>query len=150
MLRRICCSNLLHLLSGSPQLVLCILPLRRLARRKGGATRLQVDFAPLTATPTPRFEAMSSDRENGGPLLLNTGRGACSKAVRAAAPPPLPPPFRFGPPRALIDWRALHSLDLGRVVRETDVDALEGVLDVVAYGDLEAEDHRQARANSSR
>ncbi|PSC75497.1 zinc finger DZIP1L isoform B [Micractinium conductrix] len=75
---------------------------------------------------------MSSDRENGGPLLLNTGRGACSKAVRAAAPPPLPPPFRFGPPRALIDWRALHSLDLGRVVRETDVDALEGVLDVLS------------------
>jgi len=75
----------------------------------------------------------SSEQENGGgPLLLPAG----------AKPVPPPPPFRFTAPRQLIDWRALHTLDLGSVVRDTDVDALEGVLDVVAFGDIEAEDCR--------
>lgn len=68
----------------------------------------------------------------------------------AVAPPPPPlvkpaaaaAPFRFRAPRALIDWRTLRALDVGAVVRDTDLDALEGVLEAVAGGDLEAEDPR--------
>ena len=81
-----------------------------------------------------------SDQENGGgrggglAALAGCGAGS-SKAVAS-------PAFRFRAPRALIDWRALHALDVGGVVRDTDIDALEGVLDVVAFGDIEAEDAR--------
>jgi hypothetical protein len=81
-----------------------------------------------------------SDQENGGgrggglAALAGCGAGS-SKAVAS-------PAFRFRAPRALIDWRALHAVDVGGVVRDTDIDALEGVLDVVAFGDIEAEDTR--------
>lgn len=85
----------------------------------------------------------SSEQENGGgALLLTQPCGGPAAASAAAKPTALPPPFRFTAPRQLIDWRALHTLDLGAVVRDTDVDALEGVLDVVAFGDIEAEDCR--------
>lgn len=77
----------------------------------------------------------SADQENGA-LALN----CAGPAPPPAAPPP--PPFRFHAPRALIDWRALHALDVRAVVRDTDIDALERVLDVVAFGDMEAEDAR--------
>lgn len=76
----------------------------------------------------------SSEQENAELRLGWCGRG--SALGRPA------PPFRFVAPRALIDWRALHEVDLSHVVRDTDVDALEAVLDVVAFGDIEAEDHR--------
>ncbi|KAL4858785.1 Zinc finger protein Dzip1 [Chlorella vulgaris] len=51
-------------------------------------------------------------------------------------------PFRFHRPRCLIDWRALHAVDLGAVARDTDLDALERVLDVLHGGDIEGEDAR--------
>ena len=83
-----------------------------------------------------------SDQENGGGrgggLAALAGCGAGIGSGKAAAPPT----FRFRAPRALIDWRALHAVDVGGVVRDTDIDALEGVLDVVAFGDIEAEDAR--------
>ncbi len=66
--------------------------------------------------------------------------GSCERGSGAVGRPALP--FRFAPPRALIDWRALHAVDLSSVVRDTNVDSLETVLDVVAFGDIEAEDHR--------
>ncbi|PRW44309.1 zinc finger DZIP1L-like [Chlorella sorokiniana] len=66
-------------------------------------------------------------------------RGLAGCAAATAPPPPL---FRFSTPRQLIDWRALHALDLAAVVRDTDIDALESVLDIVAHGDMEGEDPR--------
>lgn len=81
----------------------------------------------------------SSEQENAGATALLAHYASGGVGAKPAAPPP---PFRFAPPRALIDWHALHALDLGGVVRETDVDALESVLDVVAFGDIEAEDYR--------
>jgi zinc finger protein DZIP1 len=52
------------------------------------------------------------------------------------------PPFYFDSRRVRIDWRLLHSLDLGQIQIRTDLDALSRVLDLIAYGDLEAEDVR--------
>lgn len=52
------------------------------------------------------------------------------------------PPFYFDSRRVRIDWRLLHSLDLGTIQSRTDLDALSRVLDLIAYGDLEAEDVR--------
>lgn len=79
----------------------------------------------------------SSEQETLSGVGLRLGSCGTGAALRRPAPP-----FRFVAPRALIDWRALHAVDLGSVVRNTDVDALESVLDVVAFGDIEAEDHR--------
>lgn len=75
----------------------------------------------------------ASEQENGGLAAL---LGAPPAAKPSAAPAQ---PFRFAPPRALIDWRALHALDVAAIARDTDIDALERVLDVVAFGDIEAE-----------
>ncbi|CAG9462810.1 unnamed protein product [Pedinophyceae sp. YPF-701] len=49
-------------------------------------------------------------------------------------------PFKFTTNRFHIDWRRLHAIDPDRVLRETDTALLESVVDVVAYGDIEAED----------
>lgn len=85
--------------------------------------------------------ASLSEQENLG-LLDGLGamppRGLAGCAAAAAAGPP----FCFSTPRQLIDWRALHALDLTAVVRNTDIDALESVLDIVAHGDMEGEDAR--------
>ena len=95
--------------------------------------------------------ASLSEQENGGRLggsaaMLPRSLGGCGAV---AAPPP--PPFRFSTPRQLIDWRALHALDLAALVRDTDIDALESVLDIVAHGDMEGEDARHLTpANAAR
>ncbi|GAB4818914.1 hypothetical protein N2152v2_005960 [Parachlorella kessleri] len=81
------------------------------------------------------------DQENQS-ILLNSPGQHCTLV-------PARPPgsgclshFSFQQPRARIDWRALHSVDVDCLVRGTDIDALERVLDVVAFGDIEAEDAR--------
>lgn len=90
----------------------------------------------------------ASEQENDlGPAaaaLGGFGHHRSAAAANCAAPPTgrPPPPFRFRTPRALIDWRALRALDLDAVARDTDLDALESVLEVVAQGDLDAEDAR--------
>ena len=72
------------------------------------------------------------------------GGGRAQLAGCSTQPAPRPAsPFRFQSPRCLIDWRALHSLDLAAVQRDCDLDALEGVLDTLRCGDLEAEDARR-------
>ena len=84
------------------------------------------------------MQTHTSEQENGGLALngLAPPHRSSSGGGAAAAK------FRFATPRALIDWRALHGLDLAAIVRDTDIDALESVLDVVAYGDIEGEDTR--------
>lgn len=57
-------------------------------------------------------------------------------------PPPAAPCFRFAPRRARLDWRLLGGLDVDEVARESDLDALEGALDTVAFGDVTLEDPR--------
>ncbi|MEW5312297.1 MAG: hypothetical protein WDW38_003941 [Sanguina aurantia] len=52
------------------------------------------------------------------------------------------PPFRFDAKRVRIDWRVLHAVDINQLVRDVDLDVLERVVGVVAYGDIEAEDTR--------
>ena len=37
-------------------------------------------------------------------------------------------PFRFEARRARLDWRLLHSVDVDRMMRETDLDTLESTL----------------------
>lgn len=49
-------------------------------------------------------------------------------------------PFAFSRSHRRIDWRVLHGVDVDRIVRTTDVTALQSVLDLVAFGDIEAED----------
>ena len=96
--------------------------------------------------------ASLSEQENLGLLgglaaIPQRGLAGCGAAGTAAPPPP----FRFSTPRQLIDWRALHALDLAAVVRDTDIDALESVLDIVVHGDMEGEDGRHLTpANAAR
>lgn len=71
-----------------------------------------------------------SEQDNAPPLAMT------------ATAPPTATPFRFSRPQRLIDWRALHGLDLAAVVQDTDLDALERVLGVLHGGDIEAEDAR--------
>lgn len=94
--------------------------------------------------------ASLSEQENAGLPAAMLPRGLGGGCGGGAAAPPSPP-FRFSTPRQLIDWRALHALDLAALVRDTDIDALEGVLDIVAHGDMEGEDARHLTpANAAR
>jgi hypothetical protein len=53
-----------------------------------------------------------------------------------------PAPFRFAPRRGKLQWRRLSSLDLDRVARETDLDALEAHLEELAFAQLTEGDLR--------
>lgn len=61
----------------------------------------------------------------------------------SAPPPPgdgAPlPAFRFQPRRGKLDWRSVSSLDLDRVMREVDIDALEQQLAGVAFAEVTRE-----------
>eukprot|EP00740_Mantoniella_antarctica_P000575 CAMPEP_0181395378 /NCGR_PEP_ID=MMETSP1106-20121128/28308_1 /TAXON_ID=81844 /ORGANISM="Mantoniella antarctica, Strain SL-175" /LENGTH=251 /DNA_ID=CAMNT_0023516995 /DNA_START=126 /DNA_END=878 /DNA_ORIENTATION=+ len=59
-------------------------------------------------------------------------------------------PFRFEARRARLDWRLLHAVDVDRMMRENDLDALESTLETVAFGDVSVEDSRNLTANNSR
>ncbi|KAK3254491.1 hypothetical protein CYMTET_36294 [Cymbomonas tetramitiformis] len=48
--------------------------------------------------------------------------------------------FGFEKRRQRLDWRLLHSVDVDRVIRETDIDLLERAVETIAFGDIEAED----------
>ncbi|KAG2430772.1 hypothetical protein HYH02_013611 [Chlamydomonas schloesseri] len=52
------------------------------------------------------------------------------------------PPFKFEPRRARIDWRLLHGIDINSMMRDVDLDTLEKIVNIVAFGDIEAEDTR--------
>lgn len=96
------------------------------------------------------MDASLSEQENLGllgdaPAMPHRALAGCGAGAAAT------PPFRFSTPRQLIDWRALHALDMAAMVRDTDIDALEGVLDIVAHGDMEGEDARHLTpANAAR
>lgn len=81
---------------------------------------------------------MLASEQGTGPLLVANALAAS----HPAAVPSLAAPFCFSRPHRLIDWRALHGLNLAAVVRDTDLDALERVLGVLHSGDIEAEDPR--------
>eukprot|EP00798_Chlamydomonas_sp_ICE-L_P015155 gene15155-21221_t len=51
-------------------------------------------------------------------------------------------PFKFEPRRTRIDWRMLHGVDVDHIVRDVDLDILERIVSIVAFGDIEAEDTR--------
>lgn len=42
--------------------------------------------------------------------------------------------FAFASKRFRIDWRRLHNIDIDKVIMHTDLDQLNGVIDVVAFG----------------
>lgn len=55
------------------------------------------------------------------------------------SPPPLTPlasAFRFTLPSTSIDWPAISNLDARQVIKDTDLDALENVLDSLVHGNL--------------
>ncbi|EFJ50393.1 hypothetical protein VOLCADRAFT_88956 [Volvox carteri f. nagariensis] len=52
------------------------------------------------------------------------------------------PPFKFESRRARIDWRLLHGIDINAMMRDVDLDTLEKIVNIVAFGDIEAEDTR--------
>ncbi|GFR48246.1 hypothetical protein Agub_g10109 [Astrephomene gubernaculifera] len=52
------------------------------------------------------------------------------------------PPFKFEARRARIDWRLLHGIDISAMMRDVDLDTLEKIVNIVAFGDIEAEDTR--------
>lgn len=123
------------------------------------AAALPLSLTECTESPLPRLlqthHHTSSCRSEGAAQLraampsseqenLSGGGGGGGEPAPLCKPLPAAPvaPFRFRAPRALIDWNALRALDVGAVVRDTDIDALEGVLEAVASGDLEAEDPR--------
>uniref|UniRef100_A0A061R8F5 Zinc finger protein DZIP1 n=1 Tax=Tetraselmis sp. GSL018 TaxID=582737 RepID=A0A061R8F5_9CHLO len=72
-------------------------------------------------------------------MAVNLG---ASDAALIAGNPVQHEPFRFDSRRTRIDWRLLHGIDISEVYSRIDLDALERVLDVIAHGDLEAEDVR--------
>ncbi|KAA6429984.1 MAG: DAZ interacting 1-like [Trebouxia sp. A1-2] len=49
-------------------------------------------------------------------------------------------PFQFNARRMPIDWRLLHGIDVSKMIRDTDLDMLERVVGIVAFGDLDGED----------
>ncbi|KAF8057745.1 Dzip1l [Scenedesmus sp. PABB004] len=51
-------------------------------------------------------------------------------------------PFKFEARRQRIDWRLLTGVDVNRLVRDTDLDALERLVPSITWGDIEAEDTR--------
>ncbi|KAL6752459.1 hypothetical protein V8C86DRAFT_2753936 [Haematococcus lacustris] len=61
----------------------------------------------------------------------------------ASLPPPSFSPFRFEVKRARIDWRLLHGVDLNTIIRDVDLDTLERIVGIIAFGDIDAEDTRQ-------
>ncbi|KAJ9523881.1 hypothetical protein QJQ45_020074 [Haematococcus lacustris] len=61
----------------------------------------------------------------------------------ASLPPPAFSPFRFEVKRARIDWRLLHGVDLNAIIRDVDLDTLERIVGIIAFGDIDAEDTRQ-------
>lgn len=57
----------------------------------------------------------------------------------------VPPQFRFLPRRSgKLDWRALSTVDLERIQRETDIDTLEQHLHGVVFANVTAEGSRAA------
>lgn len=50
------------------------------------------------------------------------------------------PPFKFEQRRSRIEWSQLNGLDVSSIARNNDIDALEHVVNVIARGDIEAED----------
>ncbi|CAM6094918.1 unnamed protein product [Calypogeia fissa] len=51
-------------------------------------------------------------------------------------------PFVFQRRLSRIDWRKLHTIDVDRVIRQVDLDALESVLDTITFADIQGEDTR--------
>ena len=49
-------------------------------------------------------------------------------AAGSDAPSDAPPAFAFEARRARMDWRAIHAVDVDRMMRENDIDTLESVL----------------------
>jgi len=60
-----------------------------------------------------------------------------------------PQPFRFGERRQRLDWQLLGGVEPERLQRERDIDALERVLETLAFGDVTAEDPRVLHGASS-
>ena len=61
-----------------------------------------------------------------------------------------PGTFKFEKRNTRLDWRLLHSLDVDRIVRETDLDTLESALETVAFGDVSMEDPRNLTEGNHR
>eukprot|EP01018_Ginkgo_biloba_P011295 Gb_03048 [translate_table: standard] len=50
--------------------------------------------------------------------------------------------FNFQKRHARLDWRILHAIDVDQILRDTDIDKLEAVLDTIAFGNIIEEDTR--------
>ena len=74
-------------------------------------------------------------------FVLVTGAAAEVEEVEAAAAPP--PAFRFQSRHGDLDLRALSRVNVERVVRDGDVDALQAVLPMVTFSRVELEDVRR-------
>ncbi|KAG2425377.1 hypothetical protein HXX76_013791 [Chlamydomonas incerta] len=75
----------------------------------------------------------------GDPYVDHTGLRDQMATMTTA---PTFPPFKFEPRRARIDWRLLHGIDINSMMRDVDLDTLEKIVNIVAFGDIEAEDTR--------
>mmetsp|Transcript_12308 Transcript_12308/g.19865 ORF Transcript_12308/g.19865 Transcript_12308/m.19865 type:complete len:1163 (+) Transcript_12308:57-3545(+) len=51
--------------------------------------------------------------------------------------------FYFQRRHGRLDWRSLSAVDIDRIIREVDIEALQNNLENIAYADIESEDLRQ-------
>ena len=87
----------------------------------------------------PNQRLASPSRQTTTDATLTTHSQSHSQAF-AVEPPQRA--FRFEPRRTRIDWRLLHGVNPDDVVRDMNIDALEGVLDTLTFGDIGADDVR--------
>ena len=99
----------------------------------------QAPRQPTRAATMPNQRLASPSRQTTTDATLTTHSQSHSQAF-AVEPPQRA--FRFEPRRTRIDWRLLHGVDPDDVVRDMNIDALEGVLDTLTFGDIGADDVR--------
>ena len=71
-------------------------------------------------------------------------------AAGSDAPSDAPPAFAFEARRARMDWRAIHAVDVDRMMRENDIDTLESVLVrpwLVPSGSIHTRSHDDTRTS---
>ncbi|GAX82377.1 hypothetical protein CEUSTIGMA_g9805.t1 [Chlamydomonas eustigma] len=87
----------------------------------------------------PKHSTITLGRSMNGFVDLDFASRDQNVTLNAA---PTFPAFKFESRRARIDWRLLHGVDINPIIRDVDLDTLEKVTSIIAFGDVEAEDTR--------
>jgi hypothetical protein len=91
--------------------------------REGGASSCERETPPAGMAAAAVEPASSSRGLLGSSRDFSNELGGMKKDGGAEDQP-----FRFEARRARLDWRLLHAVDVDRVMRENDIDALESTL----------------------